>query len=106
EAVGEGSPLFSIVDKKHRIYAHQSATRAAMPIPAGPNSLLQAVSAQEHAAPVVHGKHFVPDVGMPFQDRLGTNLDRASLAELHVKLLEHYSPPSVIINSEHEIMHL
>jgi two-component system CheB/CheR fusion protein len=108
ETINEGTPLFRIVDKKHRIYAQQSATRVAMPIPTGPSSLLRAIAAQEQAraAPVVHGKHFVPDAGMPFQGRLGTNLDRASLAELHFKLLEHYSPPSVIINAEHEIVHL
>ncbi len=108
EAVDDGSPLFRVVDKKHRIYAHQPAVRAGLPLPTGPSSLLRAIEAQEHARPipVVHGKHFVPDASVVFQGRLALNLDRASLAEMHFKLIERYAPPSVLVNSEHEIMHL
>jgi two-component system CheB/CheR fusion protein len=57
-------------------------------------------------APVVHGKHFVPDAMSAFHSQLGAKLDRASLAELHFKLIERYSPPSAIVNAEHEIIHL
>lgn len=50
-------------------------------------------------------KRFAQDASQPFRDHLG-KLDRASLADLHFRLIERYAPPSVIVNSEHEIMHL
>ena len=108
EAVEDGSPLFRIVDKKHRIYAQQPTVRVGLPIPTGPSTLFRVVEARERsqAAPVVHGKHFVPEATAAFQARLAANLDRSSLTELHFKLIERYAPPSVVVNAEHEIMHL
>ena len=108
EAVEDGSPLFQLLDKKHRLYLSQPTVRAGLPLPSGPSSLLRTVEALEQlrTAPVVHGKHFLPVAKVGFQGHLGLNLDRASLADLHFKLLERYAPPSVIVNAEHEIMHL
>ncbi|MDB5340194.1 MAG: signal transduction histidine kinase with CheB and CheR [Planctomycetaceae bacterium] len=108
EAVDDGSPLFHPIDKKHRIYQHQAAPRIGLPIPSGPSSLLRSLEEHErtHTVPVTHGKQFMQDAAIPFQGRLGSNLDRASLAGLHFKLIELYAPPSVIVNSEQEIVHL
>ncbi len=108
EAIEEGDPLFHVVDKKHRIYAQQPGARVGLPLPSGPGTLLRALEAQEQArsAPGFHGKQFTPRATGAFQSRLGSNLDRAALAELHFKLLEHYAQPSVIVNSDYEILHL
>ena len=35
ETVEEGSPLFGVLDKKHRIYGHRGAARAPLPLPMG-----------------------------------------------------------------------
>jgi len=108
EAVDDGSPLFRVLDKKHRIYAHQPSARGGLPLPSGPGTLARAIEVSERAvsSPAVHGKHFAATAGAGFNSRLGTNLDRASLAELHFRLIERFAPPSIIINSEHEIVHL
>lgn len=110
ESVDDGSPLFRVMDKKHRIYAQRSTVRPALPIPTGPSPLLRTLEAQEQerakAGPVVHGRRFVQDAGLAFQGAWAPGLDRASLAELHCKLIERFSPPSVLVNAEHEIVHL
>lgn len=108
ESVEDGTSLFRVVDKKHRIYAHQASARLGLPVPSGPSSLLRAIEAQERAghAPVVHGRRFVQDSSIPFPAMSAPALDRSTLAEFHFKLLERLSPPSVIINAEHDIVHL
>jgi two-component system CheB/CheR fusion protein len=108
ESVDDDNQLFRVLDKKHRIYAQQPAARQGLLLPSGPSSLFRAIEATERAAaaPVVHGKSFVQDAAVSFHGNLASTLDRASLAELHFKLIERFAPPSVIVNSEHEIMHL
>jgi two-component system CheB/CheR fusion protein len=110
EAVDENSPQFRTVDKKHRIYAQQPTGRTGLPLPIGPSTLLRTIAEHQHqhsvSIPVVHGKHFRSEGLTPFPSRLTANLDRASMAELHFKLIERYAPPSVIVNAEHEIIHL
>lgn len=108
ESVDDGSPLFRVVDKKHRIYVHQPTARAGLPVPSGPSALLRVIEAQErsHAGPVVHGKRFVQEAAVSFPRKPAQHLDRASLAELHYRLIERFSPPSVIVDSEYEIAHL
>jgi two-component system CheB/CheR fusion protein len=108
EAVDDGNPLFRVVDKKHRIYAPQPAARIGLPVPSGPSSLLRVIESQERASnvPVVHGRRFVHDPAVAFQGTLGPPLDRTALAELHFKLIERIAAPSLLINSEQEIVHL
>jgi two-component system CheB/CheR fusion protein len=88
DAVGN---LFTAVDKKHRIY------RVNPDLPAGRHMPLISDTA--------------PTLG------LGANVqalrsakrggaERPSLAELHQRALEQFSPPSVLINAEHEVLHL
>ncbi len=107
EAVDDDSPLFRVVDKKNRIYAPKLGPRAGLPVPSGPSTLLRAIEEHERSqAPVVHGKGFVQEAAVPFRDRLRPLLDRATLAELHFRLVEQLGPPSVIINEDQDIMHL
>lgn len=108
EAVEDGSSLFRVLDKKHRLYTSLPTARSGLPIPSGPSTLLRTMASHElaQAAPVVHGKHFVPDATALFQSRLGSRMDRSILTELHFKLIERYAPPSVLINKEHELIHL
>lgn len=108
EAVDDESPLFRVLDKKHRIYAHQPTVRIGLPLPSGPSTLLRAIESQERmeSGPVVHGKRFLQEASVPAQGKFGQHLDRASLAELHFRLVERFAPPSVIINGEHDVVHL
>jgi two-component system CheB/CheR fusion protein len=109
ESVEDGTPLYRTIDKKHRIYAHQPASRLGLHVPSGPSSLLRAIEAQERGGngPVVHGRRFERDASVPFPPSPATlSFDRTTLAEIHFKLLERIAPPSVIVNGEHDVVHL
>jgi two-component system, chemotaxis family, CheB/CheR fusion protein len=106
EAVDDNSRLFGVLDKKNRIYVQQAAVRTGLPIPARPSTPLGALGAHDHAGPVVHGKRFVQDAAVAFHGPLGLNLDRAALVDLHYRLLERFDAPSVIVNSDYDIVHL
>ena len=109
ESVEEGSALFRILDKKHRIYAAQPAVRMGLPVPTGPSSLARALDIQERtgATPVVHGRRFLQEMPQPFPPMVqAMPFDRAALADFHFKLIERIAPPSVIVNAEHDIVHL
>jgi two-component system CheB/CheR fusion protein len=108
EAVDDSSPLFRVLDKKHRIYAHQPIARVGLSIPSGPSALMRAIAIQDDpkTTPITHGKKFVRDAAVPFHSTLAHSLDRASLAELHYQMIERLAPPSIIVNSEYDIMHL
>jgi len=107
ETVEDGSPLFRTLDKKHRIYAHQVAVRTGLPIPLGPSSLLRSLDLQgRDAGPMVHGRRFAQDSSMATPFSVNPLLDRAALADLHFRLIEQLSPPSVVINADYDIVHL
>ena len=108
ESIDDGTPQFRTIDKKHRIYAHQPAPRSGLPVPTGPSSLLRAIEAQDRAnsTPIVHGRRFLNEAAAAFPPLPGPTLDRSTLAEFHFRLLERLAPPSVIVNAEHDIMHL
>lgn len=103
EAVDEGSPMFKVIDKKHRIYKSRPVLRTGLLAPMGPHSIPRAMETEE---PVVHGKRFLHEAAVPFAEKLGFKLDRSALTDLHFKLIERYAPPSVIINAEQDIIHL
>ncbi|HUQ68284.1 MAG TPA: chemotaxis protein CheB, partial [Planctomycetaceae bacterium] len=106
ETVDDTTSLFGVIDKKHRIYVRQGSGPTRIPVPAGPGTLLRAIEAQETQAPAVHGKHFLEAAVVPFQPKLGSHLDRAALADLHFRLLERFGPPSVVVNAQHEVVHV
>jgi two-component system CheB/CheR fusion protein len=108
ETVDENSPMFGVLDKKHRIFYHRPSSRSSIPVPSGPSTLVRAIQAHEHAkpAPVVHGKLFEQAASVVMPTQLARDLNRAALAELHFKLIERYGPPSIIVNQDLEIVHL
>ncbi|HKX44999.1 MAG TPA: chemotaxis protein CheB, partial [Burkholderiaceae bacterium] len=55
ESVEDGSPLFTVLDKKHRLYLHRSTPRIGLPVPPGPGTLAIALEAQQQsrATPIV-----------------------------------------------------
>ncbi|NPC58689.1 chemotaxis protein CheB [Caenimonas soli] len=107
ESAEDVSVLFSVLDKKNRIFVQRPTPRMPLPVPAGRGSLALALEAQQHAqaSPAIAGRAFqtpVPTAGMlrPLDGR--TN----SWGELHFKLLEALAPPSVLVDADHEILHL
>ncbi len=108
ESVPDGNPLFRVLDKKHRLYAQQPSVRGAMMIPSSPTTLLRAIEHHTRmlGEPVVHGRQFAADGNMPFDRTAESKLDRATLTDLHFQMIERLGPPSVIVNSEYDVVHL
>ncbi|MEF7615726.1 PAS domain S-box protein [Aquincola sp. MAHUQ-54] len=105
ESVDDGSQLFTVHDKKHRIYRHRATPRIGLPVPAGSGTL--ALEAQ-HAGRVVL---VVPGASLlqppPTGARSSAGDGRVvSWGELHFRLLEQLAPPSLLVDAEHELVHL
>ena len=89
ESIDVAGSLCTSVDKKNRIYRvnAQLSPRRHVPLisdaPAGPGA-----TSSMHAL------------------RAHKRSERLSFAELHQRALEQFSPPSVLINADHEVLHL
>ena len=108
ETIDEGNPHFSVVDKKHRIYSQRSAPRSNLPAPSGPSTLGWALEVSRAAlrAPVISTLAFEPSLLPHNRDRLPMRSRDTSWGELHLRLLEQLAPPSVLVDVEHDIVHL
>jgi two-component system CheB/CheR fusion protein len=109
EAVDDGSPLFSPLDKKNRIYLHRSLSRPILSIPVGAGTLARALHAQDqlreqrgHAPPTMEERL----AGLVTPHRGAIDGERLSWSELHFKLIERLAPPSLVVNQEYDIVHL
>jgi two-component system, chemotaxis family, CheB/CheR fusion protein len=107
EGIDDGSPLFHAVDKKQRIYAQRSSSRLSLPVPSAPGTLARAMALQVRGEP---GITLASKAGAASSLATGGSMRLASLdlswGELHLRLIERFGPPSLIINGEHEILHL
>jgi two-component system CheB/CheR fusion protein len=110
ESVKEENKLFSVVDKRHRIYMQRPMQRTGLPIPAETGTLRRALEAQERArgGPVLPGRAFVGQQSNTgaLAAELARSEERVSLSELHFKLVESFAPPSVVVNQDYEIVHI
>jgi len=86
ESADSVSSMFSVVDKRNRIYRANVAVRGDTPVPV-------ALSGTASARPVVS------TVQPPGRRRF-------SFGDLHQRLVEQYAPPSVLVNRDSEIVHL
>ena len=85
ESADMADDLFTVVDKKHRIYQAKNVSVAAYAMPG--DGRLRAASA----------------LGSEFVDR---RKKKFSYADVHRRVLERYAPPSVIITHQSEIVHV
>ena len=108
ETIDEGNPHFSVLDKKHRIYSQRSAPRSTLPVSTGLSTLGWAMEASRTAqrSPVISTLAFEPSSLPQFRDRLPLRNRDALWGELHLRLLEELAPPSVLVDVEHDIVHL
>jgi two-component system CheB/CheR fusion protein len=116
ELVDDDSPLFRALDKKHRIYARNSTARARVPVPEGPSMLL--VRQIENQMALQHGEDARRPVVIPANFSRGDALalpGRAAVpreevdvswGDLHLKLIERFGPPSILVNDDYDIQHL
>jgi two-component system, chemotaxis family, CheB/CheR fusion protein len=109
ESVEDGSNLFSVLDKKHRVFRQRPAPRSGLPVHAGPGTLAQALEAQQSMADGAHvaGRQFEQGPVAARLAGLRTSEQRtASWGEVHLRMLDYLAPPSVLVDSEYEILHL
>lgn len=89
ESVDGATDLFSVVDKEHRIYQGRAVeTRMIFPVPDG--GLVTRL-----------GK--LPEIR---SGRSSQPVLRSTYSELHVRLLERYAPPSIVVNEDYDILHI
>jgi two-component system, chemotaxis family, CheB/CheR fusion protein len=113
ESIDENTPLFTVVDKKHRIYAQRPTTRTGLPLPQASATLARAAESQNltRHAPVMAGRAFdmplgpVPSIGGPDSGKRDAR-GGGGWADVHLQLLERLAPPSVLVDSEFDIVHL
>jgi two-component system CheB/CheR fusion protein len=103
ETVDEDSTLFSAIDKKHRIYAQRHAPKAALPMPTGRSSTAIALE-HRRPPPVLPGAAFAAlQRGTPPTLSDGRAI---TWAELHLRLLDRLAQPSILVDAEHEMLHI
>ncbi len=109
ESVEEGTVQWSIVDKKHRLFGKNAAARPSLPIALGPDTLARAVDAQDRSkgGPVLHGSAFAARAVLAVQRSLaGTSMPDISWEELHFRLIERFSAPSIVVTRDYDIVHV
>ena len=89
ESVDGAGDLFAAVDKKSHIYQSRQVSGRPLPIPESVPAFQPFVPRHEKAAPPIEAV-----------------LERITYNQLHVKLLEEYAPPSVVVNETYDIVHL
>jgi two-component system CheB/CheR fusion protein len=115
ESIDEGSPLFHILDKKHRIYAQRPTTRTGLPMPQAAATLSRALETQyaTRNGPVTAGAAF--DIQHTFTtqapapapaQRSRDSARNGPWGDVHLQLLERLAPPSLLVDGEYDIVHL
>jgi two-component system CheB/CheR fusion protein len=96
ESADAADDLFSVVDKKHRVYRARKIVNRAKQATAFPSlALTNTTTFDEAQSSVVSAGPPVPQERRNF-----------SFSALHQRVLEEYAPPSVIVDRESAIVHL
>ena len=107
ESAGELHPLFEVVDKKHCLFRRRASLRPRFLIP------ISADGPMREDAPAGPDGSAVPVIGLPAEmprvlggrpGDLPAPSDRPS--DLHFRLIERYSPPSLVVDAEYDIVHM
>ncbi len=107
ETVHSDSELFSVIDKKYRIYEQRPALHMPLPVPIGSSTLARSLELMEKSGerptvPKTNGGT-MPAAASSLRSAL---TDESSFGQLHYKLIERFSPPSLVVNKAYDIVHL
>jgi two-component system CheB/CheR fusion protein len=86
ESADAAESLFEAVDKKHRIFRARPLARGNRQV-----ALLPLRPSEPRFAPVAFGSQASPGI---------------SYADVHRRVLEHYGPPSIVVDQEYNIVHM
>ncbi|HEX8490894.1 MAG TPA: CheR family methyltransferase, partial [Chthoniobacterales bacterium] len=112
ETGGNVQSLFSPMDAKHRIFVRRSVPRPSWRIPALPEARetlpsLTALGVRNRRMPTLLRSGIEAAAsGTEESHQAGQERRSKLFGELHLKLLEEYGPPSVVVNEKHDIVHL
>jgi two-component system CheB/CheR fusion protein len=116
ESIDESSPDFVVLDAKCRLYLQRPAMRKHPPLLTDPGTLALSIERAGNGGigeklAATDGASQTALVGRSWPPTNGTWTrpgDGASAwwATLHYRLLERIAPPSIIVDAEHEIVHL
>ena len=82
--------LFSAYSREHHIYQSRPVFRHSIPVP-------------ESVPPLRQEKSAGPVRLAPSKE---SRQERMTFGELHLRMLEQYAPPSIVVNEEYDILHL
>ena len=106
ESVDDASPLFAVTDKKYRLYARRTVARPRLPtVFSGPSAQTQALLRRHRQSVVLPKAVPVPDQ-LKGAGAAGSAPAAVSWSEVHARSIEVFGPPSVIVNREHDLVHL
>lgn len=107
ESASEVPALFHPVDKKHCLYRRRPMDRPAYALPFGVSGLTREVGSLPDDATAVVPFDAVPVVGHERHARRPSDAVQPERAgQVHLRLIERYSPPSLVVDAEFELMHL
>jgi len=108
ESVEEESSQWTCLDKKYRLFQQNPGAKVGMPVPLGPETVTRAIEAQQSSRSTVfpHAVSFAAKTGAGLPSSAPPESKDVSWAELHFKLIERFSPPSLIVNRDYEIVHV
>jgi two-component system CheB/CheR fusion protein len=96
ESVDGANDLYVSVSKENQVFQSRQTVTRPIPVPEG------ALSAPFRMKVPATGNMLLKTS----QEQENRALERISLGDLHLRLLEQYAPPSVIINENHDIVHI
>jgi len=99
--------LFSVVDKTNRIFMQRPLAWPVPPVPARPSAPGQVMLPRRPHEMSVPGRALGP-LPLPVPERPARGLDERGMSwgALHLRLLETLAPPSILVDRDHEIVHL
>jgi two-component system, chemotaxis family, CheB/CheR fusion protein len=109
---GQGESLFSPIDVKGRVFVRRSTPRPVWKVPTLPLRTrfeiprFSAAVRARSLPPLTHSSATDASAAEPVIPHAGHARREALFGELHLRLLEEYGPPSVVVNDAHEIVHL
>lgn len=103
ETVDEASGLFVVLDKKCRVFAQRPLPRPVLPAPQGSGSLGTTLHAAVAAHHPVHPRRSFESLATR---ALADPRLPASWGEVHFRMLESLAPPSILVDAEHDILHV
>lgn len=108
ESIEDTGVSFVVLDRAHRLYQQPAGPRPRLPLPPSATPPRgDAATAGLRAASAAAAAR-APKAPPALRDVRGGASDRAASAwgEAHLRLLEHLAPPSVLVDAEHEMLHL